>query len=332
MNLLKRLPKGRPTRIFFAADVHGSEATFRKFVNSARFYEADVLAFGGDLMGKAMVPIVSEPDGTRRAELNGLVHTLDDLDAVRAFVRSVETMGFYWALMDRDEYEALQEDSDAVEKLFVRLARERLTSWIGFAEERLAGSGVRCYVTGGNDDTPEVLTVLDEADQQNVVPCEHRVVELDGRHTMITVGYSTPTPWDTPREASEEDLARFIDQSAAKLPDPGRSVFNLHVPPLDSGLDRCLKLESSAKELPTPVKDAGRPVYYGAGSRAVREAIRRYQPVAGLHGHIHESPGQIRYGRTRSFNPGSEYGRGVLSGLLLSIRDGELVGYQHTTG
>ena len=331
MNLLKRSSKSRPTRIFFAADVHGSEATFRKFVNSARFYEADQLVFGGDLMGKAMVPVVTEADGTHRAQLHDISHTLDGAEAVRAFIGSVESAGFYWKLMSRDEYVELQGDAAAVQELFVQLARERLADWIGFAEERLGGSGVRCFMTGGNDDVPDVLTVLDEAARENVVPCEHRVIDLDGRHTMITVGYSTPTPWDTPREASEEDLARFIDDSAAKVSDPGRSVFNLHVPPLDSGLDRCLKLDATS-DPPSPVKDAGRPVYYGAGSRAVREAIRRYQPVIGLHGHIHESPGQLRYGRTRCFNPGSEYGRGVLSGLIVSIRDGEVTGYQHTTG
>ena len=331
MNLLKRSPKSRPTRIFFASDFHGSEPTFRKFVNAARFYEADVLVFGGDLMGKAMVPVLAQRDGTHRAELHGLPHVLEDAGAVDAFTQSVEAAGFYWSVMGRDEYEALQADPAAVDRLFVRLARERLARWVGFAEDRLAGSGVSCFLTGGNDDMTEVLTVLAEAAGEHVVPSEHRVVDLDGRHTMITVGYSTPTPWDTPRECSEEELAAFIDESVASVPDARRCVFNVHVPPLDSGLDRCLKLDSNG-ELPSVVKEAGRPVYFGAGSRAVREAVQAYQPVASLHGHIHESPGQIRYGRTRSFNPGSEYPRGVLSGLIVSIRDGDLVGYQHTTG
>src|SRR5438034_6336923 len=162
MNLLRRSSKTRPTRIFFAADVHGSEATFRKFVNSARFYEANVLVFGGDLMGKAMVPVVEQPDGTHRAELHGVVQTLGDAEAVRAFTRSVEDVGFYWELMSRDEYVALQGDAPAVDGLFVRLARERLAAWVGLAEERLAGSGVRGFMPGGNDDSPDVPRVLDD--------------------------------------------------------------------------------------------------------------------------------------------------------------------------
>lgn len=148
---------------------------------------------------------------------------------------------------------------------------------------------------------------------------------------MVTVGYSTPTPWDTPREATEDQLTRLIDASVARVPDPARCVFNLHVPPLDSGLDRCVKLDAST-DPPTPITMAGRPVFSGAGSRAVRDAIQTYQPLVGLHGHIHESPGQITYGRTRCFNPGSEYGQGVLNGVVLSIRDGRLTGYQHTCG
>src|SRR5439155_13851703 len=108
---------------------------------------------------------------------------------------------------------------------FDDLARERLASWIALAEEELAGTDVRCYLTGGNDDTPEVLTVLDEAQGEHVVACEGRLVDLDGVHTMITVGYSSPTPWDTPRERSEEEIAAAIEDSATRVPDPSRCLF-----------------------------------------------------------------------------------------------------------
>jgi Icc-related predicted phosphoesterase len=331
VTLLRRSSKTRATRLLYVSDVHGSVAAWRKLVNAARFYRVDVLVFGGDLTGKATVPVVAQADGSYRAELHGQQHALDGGEAVEEFTRRAENVGFYWALMDRDRYEALEQDTAGAERLFVRLARERLAAWIEFAEERLKGTGVRLFLTGGNDDMPEVLTVLDHADGEVVVPSEHRVVQLDRQHTMITVGYSTPTPWGTPREATESELARFIDDAMSNVPDAARCVFNVHVPPLDSGLDRCLKVDAT-RETPTVMKDSGRPVYYGAGSRAVLEAIRRYQPMAGLHGHIHESPGHIRYGRTKCFNPGSEYQRGILSGLLASVSDGVLVGYQHTTG
>src|SRR5262245_422999 len=62
--------KGRPTRLFFAADLHGSQPTFRKFLGAAAFYETDALVFGGDLMGKALVPIVRS-NGVFRAHFQG---------------------------------------------------------------------------------------------------------------------------------------------------------------------------------------------------------------------------------------------------------------------
>ena len=51
-------------RLFFATDVHGSEVCWRKFINSAKHYEADVLILGGDMTGKAVVPIVDSARGT----------------------------------------------------------------------------------------------------------------------------------------------------------------------------------------------------------------------------------------------------------------------------
>ena len=55
---------------------------------------------------------------------------------------------------------------------------------------------------------------------------------------------------------------------------------------------------------------------------AVRESIERYQPLVGLHGHIHESGGRFRIGRTQTFNPGSEYVQGVLQGVKLTLKGG----------
>jgi Icc-related predicted phosphoesterase len=164
-----------------------------------------------------------------------------------------------------------------------------------------------------------------------VVACEERVVPLDDEHVMATVGYSTPTPWNTPRERSEEDIADAIEKLMTEIEDPSRAVFNFHAPPLDSGLDTCMKLDASVWP-PAPIIRNGQPVYYGGGSQSVSDALQRYQPVVGLHGHIHESRGVARFGRTPAFNPGSEYGEGVLRGVIVTIRGGEVIGRQFTSG
>jgi hypothetical protein len=322
---------GEPTRIFYACDIHGSEPTYRKFLNAAKFYEVDALVFGGDLMGKLLIPIVREADGTYRARLQGQNHHIRGDEEMERFKRTLQTLGFYWQEMDPDEYRTYEGQQDRIDTLFDVLAKERLADWVTLAEERLAGTGVRAYLCGGNDDTDEVLTALDEAPRDRVVNAENRVVPIDDEHVLVTVGYSTPTPWQTPRERTEPEIAEVIEKVVAEVPDPSRAVFNFHCPPLDSSLDTCLKLDASVWP-PTPVIQNRQPVYYGAGSQAVTDALRRYQPTVGLHGHIHESRGMNRYGRTPAFNPGSEYGEGVLRGLIVAIRGGEVVGQQFTSG
>jgi Icc-related predicted phosphoesterase len=323
--------EGEPTRIFYACDIHGSEPTYRKFLNAAKFYEVDALVFGGDLMGKLLIPIVREADGSYRASLQGQNHHIRGEEEMERFKRTLQTLGFYWQEMDPDEYRTYEGQQDRIDTLFDVLAKERLADWVALAEERLEGTGVRAYLCGGNDDTDEVLTALDEAPRDRVVNAENRVVPIDDEHVLVTVGYSTPTPWQTPRERTETEIADVIEKVVAGVPDPSRAVFNFHCPPLDSSLDTCLKLDASVWP-PTPVIENRQPVYYGAGSLAVTDALRRYQPTVGLHGHIHESRGMNRYGRTPAFNPGSEYGEGVLRGLIVAIRGGEVVGQQFTSG
>jgi Icc-related predicted phosphoesterase len=318
------------TRVFYAADLHGSTPTWRKFVNTATFYGADALVFGGDLMGKALVPIVRHGDRIR-AEVGGEPVDAEVSDLARVTER-IEVAGHYWKVMDADERAALSADPLLVEGESQDLARERLRGWIAFARERLDRTGVRVFLTGGNDDAPAVLDVLREEEDDRIVASEGAVVDLDDQHSMITVGLSTPTPWDTPREATEDEIARVVADEVAVVRDVSRCVFNLHCPPRDTILDRCLKLEVVPGQLPRPVREAGRFVTTGGGSLAVREAIEREQPMVALHGHIHESPGRLKLGRTYCFNPGSEYQHGRLEGVLLRLDRGRVAAYQHTSG
>lgn len=331
MRFLGRSSGSKATTVFYATDVHGSERTWRKFLNAAAFYKADVLVMGGDVMGKLTIPVIREAGGTHRATIHGRVERLETDAEVAAARNRIADLGFYDTLVDEDEYLAIRADAGAVEGLWQRLAGERLERWIAMAEDRLGPAGIRCYVSGGNDDLTEVMTGLPASGTRSFVGCEGRVVPLGEDLHMISLPYVNPTPWHTPREAPEAQLAEMIEELVAGLPDPSRAIFNFHAPPVESTLDTCPMLDAST-DPPSQVVRGGQPVMHGAGSTAVRAALERHQPLLGLHGHIHESQSAARLGRTLCINPGSEYGEGVLRGCLVTIADGAVKGYQMTTG
>lgn len=331
MRFLRRSSGAKPTTVFYATDVHGSERTWRKFLNAAAFYQADVLVMGGDVMGKLTIPVIREAGGSHRATIHGRVERLETDAEVAATRSRIADLGFYDTVVDEDEYRAIRADEASVEGLWQRLAGERLERWIAMAEERLGPAGIRCYVSGGNDDLTEVMTSLPASGTRSFVGCEGRVVPLGDDLHMISLPYVNPTPWHTPREAPEEQLAEMIEELVAGLPDTSRAIFNFHAPPLESTLDTCPMLDAST-DPPSQVVRGGQPVMHGAGSTAVRAALERHQPLLGLHGHIHESQSAARLGRTLCINPGSEYGEGVLRGCLITIADGAVKGYQMTTG
>jgi Icc-related predicted phosphoesterase len=329
--LFKKKPAAPATRLFFATDLHGSERTYRKFLNAGKFYDATVLVMGGDITGKVLVPIIKEKNSHFRASLQGQVEHLSTQEELDKLVERLGTLGFYFQVMEEDQYAATKADPAAVESLFNQKARQRLEAWVDLAETRLAGTGIKCFVTGGNDDSPEVLEAIHRTGTQAFYACEGEMVRVDDEHTMISVGFSTPTPWKTPREISDEQLGEVIGEMVAQVPDLSRCIFNFHDPPVDSTLDTCPMLDWNV-DPPQPIVKAGQIVMHGAGSHAVRRALETHQPMLGLHGHIHESMAAARIGRTLCVNPGSEYGEGLLRGCLVNFAGGVVQGYQMTSG
>jgi Icc-related predicted phosphoesterase len=331
MRLLRKRPTERATTVFYATDVHGSERTWRKFLNAATFYKADVLVMGGDVMGKLVIPLIRESGGSHRATIHGRVERLETASEVDEARRKIANLGFYDVTLDEDEYKGIRDDPEAVDSLWRRLASERLQRWIEMAEDRLGEQAIPCYVSGGNDDLTEVMTTLPASGTRSFVGCEARIVPIDDVHSMVSMPFVNPTPWQTPREADEGRLAEMIEEQVAGVGDVSKAIFNFHAPPIDSTLDTCPLLDAST-DPPSQVVRGGQPVLYGAGSTAVREALRRHQPLVGLHGHIHESQSAAQIGRTRCVNPGSEYGEGVLRGCLITLADGRVKGLQMTAG
>jgi Icc-related predicted phosphoesterase len=318
------------TRVFFATDIHGSERCFTKFLAATKFYKADVLVLGGDVTGKLVIPIVDLGDGTFRARFVGNEEILKTPEAVKDLERRIGDSGYYYYHCSMSEMEELQASKEKVDALFVKVMKETLVRWIDLAERVLSESNTPCFITGGNDDMQEVIDEIKET--EHVKNPDNKVVKIDPLHEMASMGWSNPTPWKCPRECNEEELSERIEKVMASVTNTANCVFNFHSPPIDCGLDTVQKLDDSVYP-PKPVVDrGGQPIMFGAGSAAVRKAIDKYQPLIDLCGHVHESRGVCKIGRTQVVNPGSEYSEGILRGVLVNLADKKVLSWQLTSG
>jgi hypothetical protein len=168
----KRKGGGRRVRLFYATDLHGSERTYRKFVNAAKFYKVDHLVMGGDIMGKFLIPIIDEGDGHFRVTLQDELRHFDGGSAAHQPKANIETLGFYHVTVTEDELREMHSDQSLVDAAFEREAHARLERWIALADERLAGTDIMCYITGGNDDPQDLLDVLEHAHGEHVINCD----------------------------------------------------------------------------------------------------------------------------------------------------------------
>jgi uncharacterized protein len=319
MPLFKRREPDESLTLYYASDIHGSDLLWRKFLGAAQFYGADAAIMGGDLLGKAVVPIERRRDGTFALTFQGGARVVGE-DELADAESSIRFNGFYPWVATVDEIARRRADQEG---LFHDVAQAELGRWLDVAAER--ANGTRPYVIAGNDDPWYVDDLL--AATEAIVFCDDRVVRV-GEHEMISLSFANPTPWASPRELGEDELYERLRALADRLERPETSIFNLHVPPYDSGLDNAPKLKPDL----TPVYTGGRPVPIPVGSTAVRRLIEEVQPLLALHGHIHESRGEVRIGRTLALNSGSEYNTGRLHGVVVRLGLDRVISHQFVVG
>jgi Icc-related predicted phosphoesterase len=311
-------------KIYFATDVHGSEICWKKFLAASKFYDVDTLILGGDMTGKAIIPIIAQGGDSYKVTLLEQMTILHGKEEVDKMVQTIQNRGYYPFMTDPDEVQAISSTPGKTDELFLDQVIKTIQRWMDYADAKLSGTGIRCYVCPGNDDIFEIDAVI--AASKFVRSLEGQVIELDEHHEMANSGWSNPTPWQTHREESEEALLARLESVISKVKNPSQAVFNLHAPPFGSGLD----------EAPELTKDL-RPAYAGrsmvpVGSRAVMAVIDKYQPLLGLHGHIHEGKGTRKYKKTLCINPGSMYEQGMLNGAVIELKPQKVGNYLLTTG
>lgn len=326
-------------KILYVTDVHGSETCFRKFLNALKIYKVDVGILLGDLCGKMLNPIVKQQDGTFHSSVLGQHRVLKTEEELRSLEKDLASMGNYYFYTDPEEMEILKAEGKSIEgrideraanialgagkidELFKKAVLDRMTHWMELADERLDGSGLDVFMAAGNDDLMEVDAVIDSS--SSIVIADNKVVDIKG-YEMITLSWSNPTPWDTERECSEEELGKKILALTSQVQNMETAIFNFHVPPHDTLLDQAPKLSDNL--VPSTEKSVA------TGSTAVLSAIKQHQPLLGLHGHIHESKGVQKIGRTTCLNPGSEYSEGILDGVIVVLKKKKVKNFMFVSG
>jgi Icc-related predicted phosphoesterase len=319
------LPSARMIRLLQAADFHGSNAAFRKFLGAIRQHAPQHAIITGDLTGKAIVPIIR--DGTRyEGWLFGNREVLETEAELERFRTKVGDVGMYDHVCDAEEAHALEGDPDRLHALFVEKMNARLAGWLTLAAEILQPLGVPMWVIPGNDDDLSVDPVLAAADYVRNV--DHQVIELDEHHELVSLGDTSMTPWECPRDYPESHMVPTVKGLFEQVRNPAGAIVNMHCPPRDTSIDQAPKLNDRLEiEF-----EAGQVLMTSAGSAAIRTGLEALQPLLSLHGHIHEARGTHRIGRTLCLNPGSEYAEGIMKAAIVNLEPERVKGYLLISG
>jgi uncharacterized protein len=321
----RKQTKGRRIKVLFVTDMHGSELTFRKFLSSLSIWSPDVLICGGDVAGKGLLPVLDGGNGSVRLRWMGEEREVrkDQLDDI--FDKAAQ-LGFYPYVGDEAAIARLRGADDEGGEIFEQLMKERWSNWLERLESKCAELELPAYVIGGNDD-PFSLDEISFQEREWVQGADGKVLPMVGEWKLLSCGLANQTPWQCPRDVTEEELAAKLGALADEAGDLDNVVCNIHVPPYNSALDIAPELDTSVTP-PRAVAGSTVPV----GSTAVADFLEQRQPLLSLHGHIHESPGAVHIGRTTAINPGSEYAEGILRGVLVTVERDRVVGHQFVTG
>jgi len=302
------------TTILFCTDLHGSEMYFRKILTIALKHKPDILLISGDLTGKSIIPIIKIDEDKYLTEVFGHRYEGKGEQGLRELQERIRASGYYDFVTTLEELQEIQEDKKKIDELFDKVMQEGIRRWIKTIEEKLPPD-MKVIMNPGNDDRFVIDDIIKESDR--VLYTLGSVEYLDDFHPMVSCEWVNFTPFESPRECSEEELEERLVKEISKVDEEKIPwlICDFHAPPYNTPLDLAPKLDKELK----PVTILGNPIMEHVGSTAVRKVIEEYQPKALLCGHIHESAGVHRIGRTVCINPGSEYVEGIMHGYLVKL-------------
>lgn len=281
----------RDLKLLFVTDIHGSTIVFKKTLNLAKTISPDYLVFGGDLVGKGVVPLYKE--GDRYYYTDGSSFGQED-------VEQIQKNGYYIYLLDnKKELENLTRAD--IERIFVKNVEDQISAWFELIKQRIPNTNI--IWNFGNDD-PIFLEEVFKKHETEV----RGVVELDNSGSpllIINCSYTNETPYESFRIVPNYLLYNKAEEKIKKALERSQNlIFNFHASPYNTKIDIAF------------IKGKWEHV----GSRSVRELIEKYKPLLGLHGHIHESSDKDKIGNTIVVNPGSVYQEDFVKYAIINIK------------
>lgn len=323
---MKLFQGGKVTRLLYGSDFHGSDVVYRKFLAAAMQYQADILIVGGDVTGKAMIPIIHQGGEEYCSGLFGKSLSAYNKDELEKIKKDISSVGFYPIVVEKDEATELENHPEKMAVRFEQEMCQRVREWMMLAEEKLTPKNKVLYFMAGNDDLASIDHVV--AEFKDVRNPDKVHFDIEGGYEMVGLSNANMTPWRCARDVEEDVLAAKLDEIARMIHHPESTIAVLHVPPYASSLDTCPELDKNLKI----VTQGGQVVMKAAGSTSVKAFIEKVQPMLSLHGHIHESPGYVRIGKTLSINAGSEYAEAILKTAIVNLENGKVMGHLLISG
>jgi len=305
-------------KILFVTDIHGSSLIFRKALSLSRELGIDLLILSGDLSGKEVIPTIEE-NGNLYLVVEGKKSSKRELikDFNRFFCDS-EDFGRYIIKLSSEEYQDCLKNHLKAEDFYLKAVIERIKSWV--IAYKQTNTNFKILICPGNDDQTGIDVILNNLRDNQVLIGIDEVCEFQD-FKILNYSIVPTTPWRTPREKDDKLIREEIKSLIKRTDFNNNLIFNIHTPPFNTLIDYAPYVDDQLKL----VIKGGSVERIHVGSEAVYEIIAEYQPILSLHGHIHESSGELYIGKTLCVNPGSEYGQGILRGYFFDLVKDKIV-------
>ena len=174
-------------------------------------YKANTLIVGGDVTGKAMVPIIHQGNGVYVGHLFGRREEASSPDALEKIKKTISNVGFYPIVVEKDEAQELEQQPEKLNARFEAEMCQRVREWMALAEEKLVPNHMQLFFMPGNDDLASIDAVI--AEFQHVHNPDMQRFVIEGDYELVGNSNANMTPWACARDVEEDELEQKMQDS-----------------------------------------------------------------------------------------------------------------------